>query len=464
MFSLRRCLLGPKLYRASSSTAPHTTDLHRSVIVGSSWEQPKKGEEVEPAGTKDPPVFHSKCRSRDCGVVGERVTVLTIDGGGIRGLIPGTVLAFLEKQLQEEDGKDARLADYFDYIAGTSTGGLITAMLATPGPGEERTRPLYAAKDINPFYLKHGPHIFPKKWCGLADWLAAAWGPKYDGEYLRTVTREVLGDRRVNETVTNVIIPTFDVKLQQPIIFSTSDAKNTPSKNALLSDVCIGTSAAPSFLPAHQFWIRGCQYNLIDGGVAANNPTMVAMTMIIEEIMAKAEKKDPKAIKLLESLSKKECSRFLVLSVGTGLKSDEEQYTAKMCSEWGLIGWLRKRAIIDIFMAASSDLVDIHVAGKFKLFGWKSNYLRIQNNVLCSVTAAVDTATQENMRKLVTIGKSMLEQRVTRVNVMTGKYEVVPGDNRSNAQALGDLAKELSKERKARWKKDGKDSGGVVVR
>ncbi|CAL4898806.1 unnamed protein product [Urochloa decumbens] len=463
MFSLRsRCLLGLQLYR-TSSIAPQTIDIHRSVILGSSSWQLQKRE--EPVGRSASPVFHDKCSSRNCGVVGERVTVLTIDGGGIRGLIPGTILAFLEEQLQKLDGPEARLADYFDYIAGTSTGGLITAMLAAPGNNWKR-RPLFAAKEINPYYLKHGPHIFPQKCCGLAAVLATAWGPKYDGEYLRTETRGLLRQKRVRDTVTNVIIPTFDVKLQQPIIFSKYDAT---LKDALLSDVCIGTSAAPTYLPAHQFWTQGCQYNLIDGGVAANNPTMVAMTMITEEIMAKAKKGDPNATKVLESSSKKnECGRLLVLSIGTGLRSDEaHQYTARMCSEWGILGWLRKRGmapIIDIFMAASSDLVDIHVASKFKLFGCESNYLRIQNNTLCSATAAVDTATPENMRRLIGMGKSMLEQRVTRVNVTTGKYEVVPGDNRTNAQALQDLAKELYKERKERRMKDEQASGGVARR
>ena len=115
---------------------------------------------------------------------GKMVTVLSIDGGGIRGIIPGTLLSFLESKLQvyftnhsheplllsynfcvplyyvqEFDGPNARIADYFDVVAGTSTGGLVTAMLTAP---DKDKRPMYAAKDINNFYMENCPKIFPQ--------------------------------------------------------------------------------------------------------------------------------------------------------------------------------------------------------------------------------------------------------------------------------------------------------------
>nr|XP_029116476.1 patatin-like protein 2 [Elaeis guineensis] len=115
---------------------------------------------------------------------GNLITILSIDGGGIKGIIPATILTFLESELQKLDGEDARLADYFDVIAGTSTGGLVTAMLTAPN---EENRPLFAAKDIKDFYMKHSPKIFPQ--CGgplgqAAKILRAISGPRYDGKYL----------------------------------------------------------------------------------------------------------------------------------------------------------------------------------------------------------------------------------------------------------------------------------------
>lgn len=190
--------------------------------------------------------------------------------------------------------------------------------------------------------------------------------------------------------------------------------------------------------------------------------TMVAMSTITEEIILAAEEEKKSTNNDVLKLLKEEHGRFLVLSIGTGLRSDEGLFTAKACSKWGILGWLRKKGmapIIDIFMAASSDLVDIHVAVKFKLFGSEKNYLRIQDSKLCGATSAVDSATPENMEKLVKIGERMLEQRVSRVNVDTGEYEHVMGDYRTNGEALDELAMELYEERKAR--RTTKDGGPV---
>ncbi|KAM7507064.1 hypothetical protein LguiA_017517 [Lonicera macranthoides] len=178
---------------------------------------------------------------------GKMVTVLSIDGGGIRGIIPGTILAFLESKLQELDGADARIADYFDVLTGTRTGGLVTVMLTAPN---KDNRPIYAAKDINNFYLEHTPKIFPQKrrnnfFDSVKNLFREITGPKYDGVYLSSLVKELLGDVSIKQTLADVIIPAFDIKRLQPHrhYFETKDANGNMRS-----------------------------FDLIDGGVAANNP------------------------------------------------------------------------------------------------------------------------------------------------------------------------------------------------
>lgn len=217
---------------------------------------------------------------------GHLVTVLSIDGGGIRGIIPGIILGFLESELQKLDGDHVRLADYFDVIAGTSTGGLVTAMLTAP---DENNRPLYAAKDIKNFYLEHTPKIFPQNKCwnlfsSMVKFTRTLFGPQYNGKYLHRLIREKLGETKLHQTLTNVVIPAFDIKRLQPTIFSSFQLKKRPDLNASLSDICISTSAAPTYLPAHSFETKThhgvSKFDLIDGGVAANNPALVAMAEV----------------------------------------------------------------------------------------------------------------------------------------------------------------------------------------
>ncbi|KAG8047451.1 hypothetical protein GUJ93_ZPchr0008g12348 [Zizania palustris] len=387
---------------------------------------------------------------------GNLVTVLSIDGGGVRGIIPGTILAFLEEKLQELDGMEVRIADYFDVIAGTSTGGLVTAMLAAP---DEQGRPLFAGKDINDFYLKHCPKIFPSVSGGPMEWFSgpiglirSTMGPKYDGKYLHSVVKDLLGQTRVAQTITNVVIPTFDIKLLQPITFSRFDAQNDESKNALLSDVCISTSAAPTYLPGNRFETKdkdgkAREFNLIDGGVAANNPTLMAMTHVSKQIILGNPDFFP--------VRPTEYGKFLVLSLGTGSAKIEGKYDVAASSKWGVFGWLYNKGrtpLIDVFSEGSADLVDIHASVLFQALHCEKQYLRIQEDDLNGDESSVDVSTQKNLRRLVDIGNTLLNKPVCTVNLENGRNE--PDKNRgTNKEELERFAVMLSNERKSRQPK-----------
>ncbi|XP_068307372.1 patatin-like protein 2 [Pyrus communis] len=372
------------------------------------------------------------------------ITVLSIDGGGIRGLIPATILGFLESELQKLDGEDARIADYFDVIAGTSTGGLVTAMLTTPN---ENDRPLFAAKDLKDFYLSECPKIFPQKiWFPYTrKIMKALTGPKYNGKYLHGLIRQKLGNNKLHNTLTNVVIPTFDIRNLQPVVFSSCRVEKKPCTDALLSDICIATSAAPTYLPAHYFETKYAagtvrEYNLIDGGVAANNPTFVAICEVVNEI----EKENSDII----PVKRVDYGRFLVISLGTGSSKAEREYHASAAAKWGLLNWLTSGGstpIIDVFSQASADMVDLHLSGVFQAFNSEENYLRIQDDTLHGTISSVDVATKKNLANLVKVGEGLLKQPVSRVNLDSGRFEA--SKHETNAEALTRFAKLLSEEK-----------------
>ena len=279
----------------------------------------------------------------------------------------------------------------------------------------------------------------------------AVMGPKYDGKFLHDKSKSLTNNVRLADTVTNIVVPTFDIKCLQPVLFNTYEAKADPLKNAHLSDICISTSAAPTYFPAHFFNIEDPlgkvphrEYHLIDGGVAANNPTMAAMSMITKEVLC--ENPD-------FTLGKPtEYGNYLIISLGTGSPKQADKYTAPVCAKWGILQWLIDGSftpLIDIFSHASADMVDIHAAVLFKALRIEKNYLRIQDDSIDVHNASVDLATKKNMEALIKIGDELLKRKVSRVNIDTGKFEVVE-DEGTNEEALVRFAKKLSKERKLR--------------
>ncbi|XP_022641945.1 patatin-like protein 3, partial [Vigna radiata var. radiata] len=206
---------------------------------------------------------------------GDHVSILSIDGGGIRGIIPATVLIYLDNALKAKDPTTS-LADYFDVISGTSTGGIMSVMLAAPNASDSN-RPLFTPSQVVEFYKKYGPGIFKPR--SILDPVQC---PKYDGKFLRDTARQILKETRLDQTLTNLVIPTFDEDKIHPVIFSNYKLKTESYLNAKLSDIALGTSAAPTYFPSHEFQNDGVSFDLADGALAANNPALVAVSEVIQ--------------------------------------------------------------------------------------------------------------------------------------------------------------------------------------
>ncbi|XP_022743775.1 patatin-like protein 2 [Durio zibethinus] len=394
---------------------------------------------------------------------GKLVTILSIDGGGVRGIIPATIVAFLELQLQKLDGDKARIADYFDFIAGTSTGGLVTAMLTSPN---DENQPMFTAKQIIDFYHEHCPQIFPHGKAAKQETTLVAYSklifstfppnsrmvkaytnamlPKYDGKNLKEIIRKLLKQTRLRQTLTNVIIPSYDIKLLQPIVFSTLKARRNDLEDAQLADICLSTSAAQYYLPPHKFKIKSRTFNMVDGGVAANNPTLLAISEVAKEKYLEGK---------AECLSNIDHSKLLVLSLGTGSSKRNNKLEVGNQS-WGLIDWVvgpnNSNAISDVLLTAIDDMVHIYLSAFFQGTSFKDNYLRIQTDSLKSSEAIMDNSNKENLENLEKIGNALLKAPVSEVNLATGLLESVRGEDYTNEAALIKFAERLSAERKRR--------------
>ncbi|XP_010256337.1 PREDICTED: patatin-like protein 2 isoform X2 [Nelumbo nucifera] len=407
---------------------------------------------------------------------GDLITVLSIDGGGIRGIIPAVILKFLEERLQEVDGKDARIADYFDVIAGTSTGGLISAMLTAP---DKEKRPKLPAKEIKDFYLKNSPKIFPQFWpFSFVKYIRAMFGPMYDGKYLHRIIEDNLGEIMLGQTLTNVVIPTFDIKILQPTIFTSfqfqreNKLEETPNLNVKLKDICIATSAAPVFLPPHHFSVNDSEpnkdsekqgkteFHLVDGGVAANNPVMVTLSEVVKRyphILRPVGQNNRGSSGSNEETDQDSEPRdnggVLVISLGTGSGMSEAKYSADNPFEWGGFSWLFKRKsipLVDVFTQASADMVDVQLANILEALNVEYNYLRIQprSEELVGDLSSADIATHKNLMGLVRVGEKLLGEKVSRVNLLTGQLEEIR--QYTNGEALEKFAKVLLENRKKR--------------
>ncbi|MHB9147460.1 MAG: patatin-like phospholipase family protein [Candidatus Amoebophilus sp.] len=220
--------------------------------------------------------------------------ILSIDGGGIRGIIPAVWLSEIERKTRRP------ISHLFNMLAGTSTGGIIAAGLSapwldvhyenrleiTPEGGyhvvraEIETpssfRPRYTATDILELYTEKAPHIFTtnSSWLPIPQFLRNTATTKYTAEGRLNIFKKKFGVTKISQTLTDLVIPAAcEDDLTASHIFNHYDSSKDPSKNDTLVDVLMATSAAPTFFPSHRIPNKGI---FSDGGVHLNNPSATA--------------------------------------------------------------------------------------------------------------------------------------------------------------------------------------------
>lgn len=235
--------------------------------------------------------------------------ILSLDGGGIRGIFPAAVLAFLEEEYL--DG--GSIGEYFDLIAGTSTGGILALGL---GAG-------MTAGEMLHMYLSEGNRVFPSGnrgfWGKARRWVSAP----YDRTPLDSLLKRKLSDRTLRQSRYRLLIPSTEGRNGEVWVFKTPHHPDYKlDGDEPMSSVAAATSAAPTyFTPFEQ---RG--YTFLDGGIWANNPTMAALVEALSCFTTRRED-------------------INILSIGCGQKPF--QITHGQARNSGMVHW---RAIIDVAM------------------------------------------------------------------------------------------------------------------
>lgn len=314
--------------------------------------------------------------------------ILSLDGGGIRGIIPAAILANLETRLQKSKGDDnVRIAGFFDLLAGTSTGGILTCLYLTPEKAGS-SWPRFSASQVLEFYLELGPSSFHRSFSQLLTSGLGVFKSRYCEDALYGLCKKKMGDSYISEVLKDCLITSYEMSSRKALLFSKYNvSKFGDSADYKLCDIARATSAAPTYFPPARIFARdNTDRHLVDGGVYANNPAMCALV---------------EAVKLWPGLA---INDYFILSVGTG--KSEKYYSWEKTHKFGYLRWLEP--IIDILTSSVAETTDFQMRQLFSASKVPGNYIRIEPPLLSSDTR-MDNASKKNVRALRNAAQSYIE-------------------------------------------------------
>lgn len=315
------------------------------------------------------------------------IKVLSLDGGGIRGIIPALILQDIEKKLKRKK----HLSECFDMMSGTSTGGIIVLLLNRP---DANGKPKYWASDVISLYQNLGSSVFHQSWWQYLTTCNGWLREKYASDALKKNLLKFYGDCRLKDALTTIIIPAYDISQDDNVFFKSDKAKLDLARDFYFRDIAQATSAAPTyFKPAQiQDISKKKNYTLVDGGLALNNPTMSACVH---------------ALKLFGR-----DSDFLIVSIGTGTNNPvtpgKLSFGGKNISDGGKLEWAPD--IVPVMMNATNEVVDYQMEEIFKSDKGTQKYHRFQV-LLDAHHTAFDNASPENIKALECYAKELIHEK-----------------------------------------------------
>lgn len=295
--------------------------------------------------------------------------ILSLDGGGVRGYLSATILANIESYLNELDGQVKPLGKRFDFIVGTSVGGLLALGLASG----------HNASDLRDRLESLVPAVFGK---GVRrNRVLRLFRPTYSAHRLESELTELLGDNTLADLSTDLCIPAVSLMDAKPRLHKTGYlARNAGRLDESLVNIARATSAAPTFFSAAN--LKHSE-NLVDGGLAANNPSVIAL---IDSLQFERD-----SLRGTRAPSLQDGRPPVLLSIGTGSPGPLPYDHSKLL-DGGILDWARP--IHEVLMTSQSQLA--HFQAKFLLSQFPDHYFRM--NPTLNSTVRLDDA--ERFREL----------------------------------------------------------------
>lgn len=329
--------------------------------------------------------------------------ILSLDGGGMRGLTTAVFLARLEAEIGRP------LHECFDMIAGTSSGAIVAGGVSCGPDGKQ----IVPTSELVELFSKDGRRIFRRSAVGVFHTLRWLRGPLYSTRVLQDAIGSRVGSLNLSQVTTDLLVTAYDMREGQPVLFQSwlsgpedngvaardrgegivemcPTAKGSPTPDFGLRDVLVASSAVPTFFaPVQSAVARGEHGILIDGFVFALNPVLPAYFAARRRYGV--------------------ADRLHILSIGTGRHARE--YSYEDLRKRGAVGWLRP--VLEAFPGGASAASETYMDWITEI----ANVEHVRINPLfdhvndpSAPSPQFDDASRKNIARLKAAGETLFEQ------------------------------------------------------
>ncbi|CAH1235266.1 cGAMP-activated phospholipase [Vibrio harveyi] len=338
----------------------------------------------------------------------KQVRILSLNGGGARGLFTISLLAEIERIVEEKQGINGfKVGDYFDLITGTSIGGILALGLAY---GK-------SAKELEEVFRKQAGHIFPEQkyprfFSGLRRKYRLARRPLYDSKPLATTIASMVGeDSTFNDLKCRVLIPTVNLSTGKPQFFKTPHNPEFNRDGRLkLIDAALATSAAPTYFAPH--YCEDLDAYFADGGLVANNPSFIGLHEVFRDMTT--------------DFPETKVSDVRILNVGT-LGEEYSLSPSSLAGKSGYLGlWGMGERLVLSTMTANQQLHRAMLSRELATHDAIGNLVYLDDTIPHEAASDItlDNASESSLSNLASRGRQLATEEFTKNKALADFFKV----------------------------------------